>query len=88
MPALSMFFGIIIYMYSEQDGQHNAPHIHARYQGDEVVLSLDGEVLSGRIPPKKLRMVRVWIDIHAEELSANWALLQDGQPAFHIDPLR
>lgn len=34
MPALSMFFGIIIYMYREQGGQHNIPHIHAEYQKD------------------------------------------------------
>ena len=31
MPALSMFFGIIIYMYSEANERHNLPHIHAEY---------------------------------------------------------
>ena len=50
MPALSMFFGIIIYMYSEIGGRHNIPHIHAEYQGEEAVISLDGTLLEGSLP--------------------------------------
>lgn len=38
MPALSMFFGIIIRMQSERDGKHNKAHIHALYAGNELVL--------------------------------------------------
>ena len=71
MPALSMFFGIIIYMYREQGGRHNLPHIHAEYQDDEAVISLEGELIEGTLPPKKLRMVQTWIDIHHDELAAN-----------------
>jgi hypothetical protein len=40
-------------MYSEKNGQHSIPHIHAEYQGEEMVMSLDGVLLSGKIPPKK-----------------------------------
>ena len=29
MPALSMFYGIIVRMQSEKGGKHNKPHIHA-----------------------------------------------------------
>lgn len=88
MPALSMFFGIIIYMYREQGGQHNLPHIHAEYQEDEAVLSLDGELIEGALPKKKLRMVQAWIDIHHDELEANWKLLLRGQAVFKIAPLQ
>ena len=28
MPALSTFFGIIVYMYKELGGKHSIPHIH------------------------------------------------------------
>ena len=31
MPALSMFFGIIVRMQSEKGGKHSKPHIHALY---------------------------------------------------------
>lgn len=47
MPALSMFFGIVIYMYSEVGGRHNTPHIHAVYQGEEAIIALDGKLLEG-----------------------------------------
>jgi len=32
MPSISMFYGIVIYMYFKNNRQHNKPHIHARYQ--------------------------------------------------------
>ncbi len=88
MPILSLFYGIIIRMYNEQGVQHNVPHIHAEYQGNEVVIDLDGNVLAGNIKPDKLRMVQVWMDIHREDLEANWKLLSAGEQFFRIDPLR
>ena len=88
MPILSMFFGIIIRMYREINGPHNIPHIHAEYQGQEMVISLDGEILEGSLPSKKTKLVLAWIEIHNEELVANWQLLSEGEEYFKIDPLR
>lgn len=88
MPALSMFFGIIIYMYSEANGRHSKPHIHAEYQDYEAVISLDGELIEGDFPRKKLKLIAAWMEIHADELAANWKLLSEGKDAFKIDPLR
>jgi len=83
-----MFFGIIIRMYREINGPHNIPHIHAEYQGQEMVISLDGEILEGSLPSKKTKLVLAWIEIHHEELVANWQLLSEGEEYFKIDPLR
>lgn len=47
-----------------------------------------GDVIEGTLPPKKLRMVQTWIDIHKEDLEANWKLLQNGNECFKIPPLR
>lgn len=88
MPTISMFYGIIIRMYREVGGRHNLPHIHAEYQGEEIVISLDGDVLEGSIPNKKLKLVLAWIEIHNEDLSANWNLLNNGEKAFTIEPLK
>ena len=33
-------------------------------------------------------MVQVWMDIHQEDLQADWNLLYNGEPAFKIDPLK
>lgn len=88
MPVISMFFGIIIRMYAEANERHHKPHIHAEYSGQEVVITLDGEVLHGKLPPNKLDMLNVWMRIHREDLEANWALATNGEPPMKIDPLR
>lgn len=36
MPALSMFYGIIVRMQSEKGGKHNKPHIHEIYGGKKI----------------------------------------------------
>ena len=87
MPVLSMFFGIIVRMYREIGGRHNLPHVHAEYSGQEVAVSLDGTVLEGSIPRNKMRLLLAWIEIHREELEANWSLLGRGERCFRIDPL-
>jgi hypothetical protein len=40
MPAISMFYGIIIYMYFMDNKQHNTPHIHVKYQEHEVIVAI------------------------------------------------
>lgn len=88
MPTLSMFYGIIVRMYAEKGGQHNVPHLHAVFSGQEIVVGLDGTVIEGKIPKNKLNLLIAWMDIHQDELEANWALLMDGEAAFKIEPLR
>lgn len=89
MAVISMFYGIIISLYYFDKRQHHLPHIHVRYQEQEVVLSIaDGEVLEGELKPNKLRLVQAWIEIHREDLMANWLLASQGQKAFTIDPLK
>lgn len=70
MPVLSTFFGIIVRMYKEVGGKHNMPHIHAEYSGDEVVVSLDGTVLEGKIPTAKMKLLEAWMVIHHDDLEA------------------
>ena len=88
MPVLSMFFGIIVRMYRELGGMHNLPHVHAEFSGDEVVVALDGTVLEGSIPRNKMKLLLAWMEIHHDELAANWTLLSNGEQFFRIDPLQ
>jgi hypothetical protein len=84
-----MFFGIVIYMYFYDDEKHKVPHIHARYQGQNAVFSIeDASILAGTIPPKKSKLVEAWIEIHRESLMADWNLAVNGETPFKIDPLR
>ena len=89
MPVLSMFYGIIIRMYYRDDKQHSTPHIHAEYGDDSAVISvIDGSVLTGMLPGRKLRLVEAWVEIHREELMADWQLAVHGEEVFKIAPLR
>lgn len=89
MPTISMFFGIVVYMYLMDNKQHHLPHIHTRYQGMNASISIeDGSLLDGQIPPGKLRLVQAWVEIHREELLADWDLAISGELPFKIAPLQ
>lgn len=50
MPTISMFRGIKVSMNWRD---HQPPHFHATYGGDEVIVSIrELEVLEGSIPSK------------------------------------
>lgn len=88
MPTISMFFGIVVRMYYAPK-EHNPPHVHAIYQGVEAVFRVtDGEMTTGEFSGRQVRLVQAWIEIHHEELLANWELCQNGEKPFQIDPLR
>jgi len=89
MPILSMFYGIVIRMYFFDSQQHHVPHLHAEYAGKRAVFSIQtGEGLAGELPPGKARLVQAWIEIHREELEADWALATNGEEVFKIEPLK
>jgi hypothetical protein len=89
MPVLSMFYGIIVSMYFLDTKKHKLPHIHVRYQDEEVVIAIpEGTILEGEIPNPKLKLVAAWIEIHRDELMADWSLAVSGQAVFKIEPLR
>ncbi len=69
--------------------RHHLPHIHVKYQGEEVVLSIpEGDILQGKLKRNKMKLVQAWIEIHQDELMANWELASNGEQIFKIDPLK
>lgn len=89
MAVIAMFYGIIVSMYFLDQKKHHTPHIYVKYQADEVVLSIpDGKILEGSIPANKMKLVLAWIEIHQDELMADWELASQGQNVFPIEPLR
>lgn len=85
MPALSMFFGIIIRMFVDD---RNPPHFHASYQGFNAAFDLEGDLLEGDLPSKQMKLVAAWAQIHHDELVANWSLAMNKEPLFRISPLQ
>jgi len=89
MPVISMFYGIIIRLFHFDNKQHKKPHIHVEYQDETAVVEIEtGEVLAGSFPPKKLKLVQAWIEIHQDELKADWKLAVEGKEVFKINPLQ
>ena len=84
-----MFYGIIISMYYLDNRQHKLPHIHVKYQDEEAVISIiDGTLIEGSLKINKMKLVQAWIEIHNDELIADWDLAIKGETIFKIDPLR
>lgn len=68
---------------------YNTPHIHVRYQDDEAIVAIPGgEVIDGGIPGNKMKLLEAWIEIHRDELMADWELAAAGQQPYKIEPLR
>ena len=89
MPTISMFYGLIVRMYYFDNQQHKTPHIHVHYQDDSTVIEIPtGKILEGSLPTRKLKLVDAWIEIHQEELMADWQLAVAGDSVFKIDPLK
>jgi len=85
MPTISMFYGVLIRMFFYDIEKHAKPHIHAEYQGEVAVYSIpEGEVLAGKLPRKKDKLVVAWIEIHQDNLLANWQLAVNGKKPFKI----
>jgi hypothetical protein len=88
LPIISMFFGIIIRLYLIDNRQHNLPHVHAKYAEFEASVGIeDGEILTGELPRKQLRLVQAWIELHRDELMADWELALAGEEPYKIAPL-
>jgi hypothetical protein len=89
MPVISMFYGLIVSMYYLDTKQHKLPHIHVKYGELEGVYQIpEGTLLEGRLPGNKEKLLLAWIEIHREELMANWDLAVHGNNVFIIDPLK
>ena len=88
MPTISMFYGILIKMFFKDTDKHKLPHIHAEYQGATAVYSIpEGELLAGEMDKRKEKLILAWIEIHKDDLIADWDLAVNGKTPFKIKGL-
>jgi Domain of unknown function (DUF4160) len=86
VPRICEFYGIVIEMYY---GDHPPPHFHARYGGDSAKIEIaSGDIVTGSLPSRALRLVREWLAEHRGELEANWQRATRHEKPKPIDPLR
>jgi hypothetical protein len=84
MPELCRFLGIVIGMFYRE---HGVPHFHAVYGEYEISVEVDTGTIHGRFPPRALKLVLEWMNLHKQELLENWELAKQGQPLKRIAPL-
>lgn len=48
----------------------------------------EGELLGGSLPTRQMKLVQAWVELHRDELAADWILASSGQMPFKIEPLR
>ena len=85
MPAISMFYGIIIKMFF---ADHNPPHIHAEYAEYKAQFDFDGNMTKGEMPNKQRKLIEAWVVLHQDEIRANWKLASEGGEMMKIEPLK
>ncbi|MDD5373050.1 MAG: DUF4160 domain-containing protein [Sulfurimonas sp.] len=89
MPTISMFYGIVVMLFYYDNKQHNLPHIHVRYQDSKAIFDIENaEMIEGNLPNKQKRLVQAWMEIHKDELIADWELAISGEQPYKIDPLK
>lgn len=85
---ISAFYGVVVALRAER-GRRVDPAVIVRCQGEQATLSIaNGQVLDGKLPEAKRVLVQAWIEIHREELVANWENGLANGEFFKIDPLR
>jgi len=75
-------------MLYKDDVQHHKPHIHVVCAEHEASMGLDGELLAGSLPVKKLALLQAWLILREDQLYAAWNNAVREIPFGKIDPLR
>ena len=84
MPVVSRFLGIEILMYY---ADHPPPHFHAEYGEFEITVEIESQIVAGRFPPRALKSVLEWADLHKDELLKNWQHAERNEALSKIQPL-
>lgn len=97
-PAMSSWFSIFGYLYQRgavgssngirfvihpKESGHNIAHLHAQYQGKEVVIGIpNGEIIAGNLPRSQMKKASEWVRNNQEYLTEQWDTLTGGANLF------
>ncbi|MGF1519401.1 MAG: DUF4160 domain-containing protein [Nodosilinea sp.] len=92
MLVLLMFYGTITRLHLLSNKHHIIPRIHSGCADFEASVNIeDGEILADNLPRKQLRLVQAWIELHRDELMADWELAVNGEAPYsgsHADEVQ
>lgn len=86
---ISAYYGLVIAFCQTRGNTPASACIHARCQDGAAAFSIsDNAIVCGTLPFGKQLLVQAWIEIHREELIANWESWKTSGDFFRIEPLR
>lgn len=83
MPEICSFNGMSIKIILED---HLPKHLHVYVGTNETRITFEGEILSGKLEPDKLRLLREWLKKRQDELNNCWEKAMRKEPIERIDP--
>ena len=66
---------------------HVPAHFHAMYGDDEITVTRETGIVTGRFPRRALRHVLEWYELHKDDLLEAWEFAQARKPLQKIAPL-
>lgn len=89
LKMIAVFYGIVVAFTASKAARSKEPFVIALWQGNEAAVQIaSNQLLWGQLPANKLVLVNAWVEIHKEELAANWHAGQITGEFFKLDPLR
>jgi len=86
---ISAYHGIVIALCRVKQPARVTPYVFARCHGAEAIVRIhENDIIGGDLPTGKRHLVHAWVEIHREELLANWEVGQSSGEFFRVDPLR
>ena len=67
--------------------EHDPPHFHAKYGSYHISVEIATGIVEGRFPPRALRHVMDWLELHRTELTRNWNSIQTSGTFHAVQPL-
>ncbi|MDX9886668.1 DUF4160 domain-containing protein [Thauera sp.] len=89
LRMISAYHGIIVALPMPKTKKPTAPFLLAMYEGLEAGFDIAAnKPIFGELPRNKQMLVNAWIELHKEELMANWHAGRLSGEFFKLDPLR
>lgn len=75
MPEIDTWMGLSFCLYFFDNQQHKLPHVHVKYGGFEVIISIEtAECLEGYLPSKQRKRAEQHIAVNRRRLLKMWRL--------------
>lgn len=83
MAEIFIIEGIIISIYGFD---HNPPHLHVKYSGDEFIITIEKREIEGKGKSRIIYIVNEFINTYKTEILELWAKAQKGELLNKIEP--